>query len=384
MEANVSPHVTVVGTQGTDWLDAGQCRDCDQPAFKYRPASSAQYITALSNFDAGPEPRRFRVGFIASSDIHNARAGSGYKELRAMTDTGKKSVPRGGGIVQSFLRGAPELPESRTRTYEEAAQKLSGLQLYESERSTSFLYTGGLVAVHAAGRDRGSVFEALERKEVYGTSGPRLLLWFDLLTERGRLPMGSELETRDAPAFRVRAVGSLAQRPGCPADVVERLGADRTARLCVGECYFPSDERRSISRIEVVRIRPQQRAGEDVGPLIDDPWLTFACPDDPAGCTVTFADPDFARTRRDTVYYVRAFEPPVPTVNGDPLSCTRDASGRCLESVLCETTDECLAPDEPRAWSSPIYVDYAVAPRPVASGSGRGASRLAEAPAALH
>ena len=35
-----------------DWLDAGQCRDCTLPAFNYRPGGAAQYILALSNFDA--------------------------------------------------------------------------------------------------------------------------------------------------------------------------------------------------------------------------------------------------------------------------------------------------------------------------------------------
>jgi hypothetical protein len=358
MDGNVSPHVTVVGTSGKDWLDAGQCRDCEQPAFKHRPASSAQYIAALSGFDGGDEPRRFRMGFIASSDIHTGRGGTGYKELRAMTDTGNKSVPRGGGIVEAFLRGEPEEPEARTRTYAEAAERLSGLQFYESERTQSFLYTGGLVAVHSTGRDRGAVFAALERKEVYGTSGPRILLWFDLLTEEGRVPMGSETTATDAPAFRVRAVGSFEQRPGCPEEVTQALGADRTARLCVGECYSPSDARRQITRLEVVRIRPQSRPDESIDDLIEDPWLTYECPDDPAGCTMTFADPDYPAVRRDTVYYVRAYEQEIATVNGDPLRCTRDGEGRCIESRPCTSGDECLAPYEPRAWSSPIYVDY--------------------------
>ena len=43
-----------------------------------------------------------------------------------------------------------------------------------------------------------------------------------------------------------------------------------------------------ITRIEVIRIRPQAFAGEPVGDLIEDPWRTLPCVHDPAGCTVDF------------------------------------------------------------------------------------------------
>ncbi len=61
---------------------------------------------------------------------------------------------------------------------------------------------------------------------------------------------------------------------------------------------------------------------------------------------------------RDTVYYARAFEAEIDTVNGDPLSCEYDENGRCVKTTLCQADQECLAPYEPRAWSSPIYIDY--------------------------
>ena len=52
--------------------------------------------------------------------------------------------------------------------------------------------------------------------------------------------MGSEVQLRDAPIFPVRAVGSFEQKPGCPADALER-SARRAQRLCQGECYHPAD-----------------------------------------------------------------------------------------------------------------------------------------------
>jgi hypothetical protein len=360
MAAGAFPHATVPGSTGRDWLDAGQCRDCDQPAFKYRPASSAQYIAAIGNFE-GPEPRHFRMGFMASSDIHTARPGTGYKERnrKAMTDAGQE--PPTEGLVAAFFRGAPEDPTPRSRTIEDARKKLSGLQLFETERSQSFLYTGGLIGLHADGRDREAVWSALDRRSVYGTSGPRILLWLELLGADGATlaSMGEEVRSAETPRLRVRAVGSFEQLPGCPDDSTAALGEERRDALCGGECYHPGDVRRPIARIEVVRIRPQTTPDEPVAELIDDPWRSFDCPPDPAGCEATFEDPEFGDSRRTALYYARVFEPPAPTINGATLRCEVDDAGRCIASSPCPPGDDCLAPYAPRAWSSPIWVDPA-------------------------
>ena len=359
LRAGVSPHVTVPGSTGRDWIDAGQCRDCDQPSFKYRPAGSAQYIAALGHFEEeDAAPRRFRMGFIASSDIHTARAGSGYKELRFMTDAGNRAVDvEDAGIVGAFLQGPEEEPAPRSRTLAEAREVLSGLQLFESERSASFLYTGGLVAVHADGRDRDSIWSALEERRVYGTSGPRMLLWFDLVEPDGRHPMGSEVALAGVPSFEVRAVGSFEQQPGCPDSAVAELGAERLERLCRSECHNPGERRRPITRIEIVRIRPQVKPGEPIDGLIDDPWLAFDCDGGPEGCAVRFSDPEFPASGREALYYVRAFESKKPTVNGATLRCESSEDDACTQTDPCPRGEECLAPDAPRAWSSPIWID---------------------------
>jgi hypothetical protein len=164
-----------------------------------------------------------------------------------------------------------------------------------------------------------------------------------------------------APIFQVRAVGSFEQHPGCP-DYADQLSPERLERLCMGECYNPSDRRRRITRIEVVRIRPQISAGEDVSGLIDDPWLAFDCEPDPAGCAVTFTDPDFAQEARDALYYARAYEESTPGINAGNLRCELDGNGACVATHPCPgpagDADDCLAPYEPRAWSSPIWVDF--------------------------
>jgi hypothetical protein len=125
------------------------------------------------------------------------------------------------------------------------------------ERQQSFFLTGGLVAVHSPSRDRGSIWDALNRRQVYATSGDRILLWFDLLNgPAGPLPMGSEVAMGQAPRFRVSAAGDFKQLPGCPDYVSKQLGAERQASLCAGECYNPGDERRAITRDDV----PGERA----------------------------------------------------------------------------------------------------------------------------
>jgi hypothetical protein len=223
---------------------------------------------------------------------------------------------------------------------------------------------GGLAALHASGRDRGAIWDALQRREVYGTSGPRILLWLDLLNapEGKPMPMGSEVSMGDAPIFQVRAVGSFEQKPGCPPDALDALGPERTQRLCQGECYNPGDLRRPITRIEVVRIRPGD--GPDAGKRIEDPWQVIRCPEDPVGCQAAFTDPEFTSSDRDVLYYVRAIEAPSGAVDANPLGCTYDAEGRCTKVDPCfgrPKDDQCLSQIEERAWSSPIFVNHAAA-----------------------
>src|SRR5262249_35049629 len=236
--------------------------------------------------------------------------------------------------------------------------------LVESERVASFMYPGGLVAVHARGRDRRSIWDALVRREVYGTSGPRILLWFELENAPGGAgPMGSEVALAEAPRFSVRAVGSFEPAPGCDPETLAALGRERTARLCGGECLRPSDRRRPIAAIEVVRIRPQRARDEDPAAGIEDPWRRFACAPDPAGCRVDFEDGDFARAGRDAVYYARALEAPSLAINGPTLRTAFDAWGRAVSARpsfadwRTPADDDCLAPVQERAWSSPIFVD---------------------------
>ena len=77
------------------------------------------------------------------------------------------------------------------------------------------------------------------------------------------------------------------QNNGCGPDASHALGPERLQRLCQGECYNPTVVRRPITRIEVIRIKPQRSAGEAIVGLVEDPWKVIPCDGDPEGCVGT-------------------------------------------------------------------------------------------------
>jgi hypothetical protein len=231
------------------------------------------------------------------------------------------------------------------------------------ERQNSFFYSGSLVAVHAYERSREGIWEALESRRTYATSGERMLLWFDLVnpSDGERLPMGSETSIQEEPSFEARAVGAFKQASGCP----EWVHAERTDEfiqdVCFGECYHPTSERHLITHLEVIKIRPQRTPDEPLETLITDPLLIHDCEPNPEGCTVTFTDPTFVTDGRAAAYYVRAYQEPTVQFNADTLRCTRDETGACVESDPCRNgyrgaDDDCLAEAPEIAWSSPIFL----------------------------
>ena len=98
--------------------------------------------------------------------------------------------------------------------------------------------------------------------------------------------------------------------------------------------------------------------------MIEDPWKVLPCEPASAGCSVEFEDPEFPRQQREMIYYVRAIQEPSPAVNAGGLRCEYNERGECVAVNPCygdfrtDFGDDCLSPNEERAWSSPIYIDY--------------------------
>jgi hypothetical protein len=366
VDLGIAGHVTVPGATGADWMDSGQCTDCFFASFNHRARLSVQAGLAETNFGAEGKATRFNWGFIGSSDTHRARPGTGYKQVdrRENTDARGPSDETWKNLMYPRAEDEDEIPESRAYTREKLLD-LPGLQLVEGERQAAFLHTGGLAAVHAAGRSRAAIWDALERRETYATSGQKILLWFSASDAKGtKIAMGGASDAKSSPTFTVKAVGAFKQKPGCPDFAKAGMDAARLTKLCSGECDNPSDERSRITRIEVVKIRPQKAKGEDITPLIQDRFIVHDCPPSADGsCSFTFSDPSYAKDGRDALYYVKAIQEAEPMINGAAPKCERDASGKCVKVELCygdyrTGKDDCLAPAEPRAWSSPIYLSY--------------------------
>ena len=365
VDAGNSGHLTVPGQQVTDWLNCGTCPDCFNEPMDHRPATTAQYAMAITNFEQPAEPFNFRFGMIGSSDNHRSQGGTGYKEVqrKKFTEAFGADDPR----RAKRASGDDREPVPYSVPLDDSGVGLVNLR--NMERQNSFWLTGGLVATHSSGRNREAIWDSLKRKEVYATSGDRILLWFDLLQEGHRASMGSEVASSVSPRFRVGAVGAFKQNPGCPDYAVRGLGAERVQLLCGGECYNPSDERHLIDRIEVVRIRPQISPDEPIAELIEDPWRSFDCNGDPAGCQVEFEDEDFTGSEREALYYVRAIQEATPMINAANVRCEYDEAGECIAINPCygdyrtPNDDDCLAPAEQRAWSSPIFVAFQPAAR---------------------
>ena len=230
---------------------------------------------------------------------------------------------------------------------------------------------GGLAAVWAEENSREALFEALRRREVYGTSGPRMTVRFfggwelpadlcgrpDLVSQAYAqgVPMGSDLSPRaegqGAPAFVVSAL----RDPG-----TERWPGTALQRVQIIKGWTGEDRQFHQRVFDVAGSRAN---GASVDPQTCEP----KGPGADALCGV-WRDPDFDPSQR-AVYYARVFENP---------SC-RYAGWQCRESLGESRPASCSDPDVPqviqeRAWTSPIWytpMDRGpVGEREVALGNG--------------
>ena len=262
----------------------------------------------------------FKFALSASTDTHNAI---------------------GGGVQEADFPGHLGNGDST------AAQRV---QFDGDIPGNAYNNPGGLIGVWAEENSRDSIFDALQRREVFGTSGPRIVPRFfggwnlpaDLCAQTDRearayeagVPMGSDLPTggSGAPGFLVAAAADAGTQrfPGTPLQ-----------RLQVVKGWFDVEGNHHQKVFDVAG-NPENGAHVDMS----------TC--EPRGegyaqlCSV-WQDPEFDSSK-PAVYYLRAVENP---------SC-RYSARQCLEIPVGERPADCAEPTfdpiiQERAWSSPIW-----------------------------
>ena len=270
----------------------------------------------------------YQYGFVAATDAHNGNSGQ---------------------VAEDEWRGHVGV---RDATFE--ARIASGGQVRNSTNNP-----GGLTAVWAEENSREALFEAMRRRETYGTSGPRLTVrlfagWDypdDLcgakdFVERGYaggVPMGGTLEPDPtagaSPRFAVRALRDPGT-PESPGGLLQRIQLIKV---------WPGADGKIEQRVYDVAGTSEGGAG------VDPETCTPRGPGADSLCAV-WSDPDFSPDQ-SAAYYARVVENP---------SC-RWTAHSCAQLPAEERPPFCASSAEPktiqeRAWTSPIW--YRAGPRP--------------------
>jgi hypothetical protein len=272
----------------------------------------------------------FKLGIIAATDSHNATPG----DVEEATYQGWR------GSVDAT---ASQRLRARNGSFNALFNILSS--------------PGGLAGVWSEENSRDSLFDALERREVFGTSGPRMRArffggwelpasvcessaadtgWVASAYEAG-VPMGGDLPSRPrgakAPTFVLEAL----RDPGIP----ERPGG-LLQRAQVIKGWVGDDGKLHEEVIDV--------AGGANGAGVDLDTCAVHGPGDDRLCA-TWTDPDFDPSK-SAVYYARVLENP---------SC-RWSQRQCIALPADERPPACLESPVPRTiqerlWTSPIWYE---------------------------
>jgi hypothetical protein len=271
----------------------------------------------------------FAFGLIASTDTHNGTPG----------DVEEYSFDGAGGFRD--------------------ADPITRLGIGESTIVVPDLLknAGGLVAVWAEENSREAIFQAMKRRETYGTSGPRLRVRFfggwgyaesicdgDALAEQGYaggVPMGSVLPGRpegtDAPRFVVSAL----RDPGIP-----EYPGGLLQRIQIIKGWVGDDGALHQKVFDVV--------GGETGAHVD----VRTCQPEGTGanalCSV-WVDPEFDASKR-AVYYARVLENPSCRWSGWECLRLRQSVAEADLPGACRGDPDRHVIQE-RAWTSPIWYE---------------------------
>jgi hypothetical protein len=268
----------------------------------------------------------FEFGFIGDTDTHNAAASNEEDNY-----TGKFAFETEPAHRLSGIAGQPAGQAQQVREFS----------------------SGGLAGVWAEENTREAIYDALLRKETFGTSGPHI---------RVRVFAGWDFEPADDEASGWVAAGyargvpmggvlSAAPDGGRPSFVVKALKDPQSGnldriQLVKGWVDARGEKHEAIFDVawsDDRKLDPATGKLPAVGNTVDVATATYTNRIGDAELSAVWSDPDFDQTQH-AFYYVRVLEIPTPRWS------TRDAValGVDIPVGLPATLQE-------RAWSSPIW-----------------------------
>jgi hypothetical protein len=282
-------------------------------------------LDGLSQEQAG-QGNPFKYGFIGDSDTHNA-AGS----VEEFNYTGKFAFENDATARLKGLEGQPPAQHKQVLEFS----------------------SGGLAGVWAEENTREAIFDAMKRKETFGTSGPMIKLRFFASWELGNDAMSQPDFVKRAYAGGVAMGGDL--KPGgkegaAPTFFVMALKDPKSGNLDRIQIVkgWLDEQGAQHESIHDVTWSGDRKPGADgklpaVGDTVDAAKGTYTNAIGAGQLAGTWTDPDFKAGQR-AFYYARVLEIPTPRWS------TIDAAnlGMAVPEGLPISIQE-------RAWSSPIW-----------------------------
>ena len=231
-------------------------------------------------------------------------------------------------------------------------KRLSGAKQTAGEAAVNF-GSPGATGVWAPENTREAIFDAMQRKETYGTSGPLIRLRFfggwkyeqgldkdeDFVAKayKNGVPMGGDLakmpKNAKAPTFAVWALKDP-----------ESGNLDRV-QIVKGwyQKGYPQEKVYDVALSDNRKVDPKTGKVPPVGNTVNIKEATYTNDIGDTQLSTVWTDPDF-KPEQHAVYYVRVLEIPTPRWS------TYDA-----KALGVEPPEEVAATIQERAWSSPIW-----------------------------
>lgn len=269
----------------------------------------------------------FKFGMIGSSDIHN-----GYSAVAEHDFWGK-------------------FPESEPHAGRTEA-KMAG-QLQQSWE----LGASGLAAVWAPENTREAIFAAFKRREVYGTTGSRIMLRFfggfdfapgDVdrpdyarIGYRKGVPMGGDLSRSAASAGKARAPSFLIVAARDPDEAnLDRIQVIKGWIDASGKAH---EKIHDVALSDGRKVNPRTGKAPKVGNTVNLREATYVNSIGDPELSVQWTDPDFDPRQR-AFYYVRVLEIPKPRWTAYDARFFATAMAAGIPMIV-----------QDRAYSSPIW-----------------------------